>query len=92
VTYLHAGETWKDDIPWTRETSWMLSGHGYLLDLSDDGRFQWSVQVVQQTGTDADGKTTGIPRSPSSEVRTLIWMRPLSPGQRPGGTPPPPPP
>ena len=92
VAYAHNGEPWKDDVPWTKETSWMLSEHRYLLDqgLSDDGRFSWSVQLMQQTGSDANGKPTGTPRSPASKVRTLIWLLPLGPGSL--RTPPPPPP
>jgi hypothetical protein len=75
VTFVHLGETWYDEVPWTRDTSWTLSDHGYLLDLSDDGQFRWSVQVVRQTGMDANGNPTGIPLSPPSEVWTLIWRR-----------------
>ncbi|NIV29970.1 MAG: hypothetical protein GWN58_10845, partial [Anaerolineae bacterium] len=54
VTYSRFGETWKDETPWTRDLSWALSDHDYLVDLSDDGLFQWSVQVMRQTGSDAD--------------------------------------
>jgi hypothetical protein len=75
VAYMHLGETWYDEVPWIQDTSWTLSEHGYLLDLSDDGQFHWSVQVVRQTGVDANGNPTGIPLSPPSEVRTLIWRR-----------------
>jgi hypothetical protein len=75
VSYMHFGERWYDEVPWTKDTNWTLSGHGYLLDLSDDGRFRWSVQVVHQTGVDANGNPTGIPLSAPSEVRTLIWRR-----------------
>jgi hypothetical protein len=73
VGYSHLGETWYDDVPWLKDTSWTLSDRSYLLDLSDDGLFDWSVQVVQQTGTDADGKPTGIPLSLVSDVWTLRW-------------------
>ena len=87
VSFSHLGETWYDDVPWTQDTDWTLSEHDYLADLSDDGWFQWSVQVMQQTGSDADGKPTGITISPSSEIWSLTWQR-----QSAGGTPPPPPP
>ena len=87
VAYSHEGATWYDDVPWTRNTSWALSEHRYLLDLSDDGQFRWSVQVVRQTGVDAGGKPTGLPLSAPSTVRTLIWRR-----TSPVGTPLPPPP
>ena len=89
VAYTHNGGTWYDDKVWTQETNWILTEHDYLLELSDDGRFQWSVQVMQQTGTDETGRPIGIPRSPKSKVRTVIWTRPTAPGP---GTPTPPPP
>ena len=56
LAYSRLGETWHDDTPWTEDTSWALSEHDYLVGLSDDGQFQWSVQVVKQTGLDEDGK------------------------------------
>lgn len=90
VAYVHNGVEWYDEVPWTRGTSWTMSEHSYLLDLSDDGQFRWSVQVVRQTGVGADGKPTGLSLSAPSAVRTLIWRRPSGGGG--GGTPPPPPP
>ncbi|HSJ53963.1 MAG TPA: hypothetical protein VLC52_09475 [Anaerolineae bacterium] len=100
VSYSHLGATWYDEVPLTRATSWELSEHRYLLDLSDDGWFQWSVQVVRQTGVDADDKPVGLVLSPSSQVWTLRWTRtggggPITPPQRtpsPVPTPTPPPP
>jgi hypothetical protein len=73
VAYIHLGQTWHDDVPWTRDTSWTLSEHAYLKDLSDNDEFRWSVQVMRQTGTDAGGKPVGVPLSPQSEERLLIW-------------------
>lgn len=75
VSYLHEGSTWYDDIPWTRETSWRLSDHAYLPDLSDDGLLRWSVQVMRQTGQDPQGRPTGIPLSPGSFSSRLLWLR-----------------
>jgi hypothetical protein len=75
VAYLHQGKVWYDEVPWTQNTSWTLSQHRYLLDLSDNGEFQWSVQVMRQTGEDAAGNPTGLPLSPPSAVRTLLWRR-----------------
>lgn len=74
VAYVSRGRTWYDDVPWTRNTSWVLSDHEYLLDLSDDGWFSWSVQAVRQTGVDADGDPVGVALSPASEVWTLRWL------------------
>jgi hypothetical protein len=91
VAYSHLGDTWYDDVPWTDNTSWALSDHRYLLDLSDDGRFRWSVQVNRQTRVDAEGRPVGVPLSAPSEVRTLLW-RPVSPGGDGPSTPTPPPP
>jgi serine/threonine protein kinase len=74
VAYAHQGQTWYDEVPWTRDTNWLLSEHRYLLDLCDDGRYRWSVQIVRRTGVDADGKPVGTPLSPASEERTLTWQ------------------
>ncbi len=90
VAFSHLGETWYDDTPWTKDTEWTLSEHDYLVDLSDDGRFQWSVQVMWETGLDADGKPTGIAISPSSETWSLIWHSSGGPPSPPTPTPPPP--
>ncbi len=92
VAYTHLGATWYDDVPWTHGTTWTLSEHGYLLDLSDDGRFEWSVQVVRPKGLDANGRPMGEALSAPSEVRALTWSRPSSSGgQAPGGPTVPPP-
>ncbi len=90
VPYLHEGVTWYDQVPCTRNTSWALSEHRYLPELSDDGEFRWSVQVMRQTGESADCRSTGLPLSALSSVRTLIWMKTSGGGG--GGTPPVPPP
>jgi hypothetical protein len=90
LAYYRLGEVWYDDIPWTEDTNWALSEHDYLLDMSDDGQFQWSVQVMRQTGLDDDGKATGSAISPRSEVWSLTWQRSGSAPSAP--TPPPPPP
>jgi hypothetical protein len=92
VTYMHLGETWYDEVPWTRDTNWILTEHPYLLDLSDDGQFRWSVQVVRQTGVDANGNPTGIPLSAPSEEWTLIWRRASDGGAGTPAVPPPLPP
>jgi hypothetical protein len=89
VAYSHLGETWYDEVPWTQDTSWVLSEHQYLLELSDDGQFRWSVQVVRQTGVDDNGSPVGVPLSSPSEMRTLLWRRA---GGSPKGTPTAPPP
>lgn len=93
LAYPHEGATWYDETPWTQETSWRMSEHRYLLDLADGGHFTWSVQVRRRTGVGADGRPTGVPLGPESEVRTLTWRRPSGGGG--GGrpnTPEPPPP
>jgi LysM repeat protein len=93
VAYSHQGETWYDEVPWTRDTSWTLSDHGYLLSLSDDGQFTWGVQVMRQTGIGADGSPEGEALSDPSAWRRLIWNLPSSGGGGTRtGTPPVPPP
>jgi hypothetical protein len=73
VAYSHLGATWYDETPWTRNANWMLSEHRYLLDLADDGQFHWSVQVMRQTGIDANGRPTGVAVGPMSVVWMLYW-------------------
>jgi hypothetical protein len=73
VAFTHGGEDWFDDTPWRKDAYWYLSDHRYLLDLSDDGLFQWQVQVIQQTGVDEDGNPVIVARSPESEMRELTW-------------------
>jgi hypothetical protein len=73
VSYSHRGATWTDETPWTQNTWWTLSEHRYLLDLSDDGLFYWTVQVVRKTGEDANGRPVGRPVSPMSGERTFQW-------------------
>jgi hypothetical protein len=91
VAYLHQGATWYDKVPWTRDTSWTLNEHSYLLDLSDDGWFRWSVQAMRPTGVDADGRRVGVALGPSSAVWAVRWMRPESPPPTAPKTPVPPP-
>lgn len=76
-----------DETPWTKETQWRMSDHEYLLEYSDDGEFRWAVQVMRRTGTNEKGRPEGTPRSPMSEVRTLIWKKK---GESDGAGPPPP--
>jgi hypothetical protein len=91
LAYTHNGATWTDDTPWTKQTQWAVSAHTYLLDLSDDGRYRWSVRVMRRTGTDAQGRPTGVALSPASGERTFTWRRAGGgPGTQPTPTPAPP--
>jgi hypothetical protein len=85
------GKTWYDETPWTKGTSWNLSDHGYLINLSSDGVFRWAVHVMRRTGINDKGKPTGVARSPMSEVRPLTWKHGGG-GDGGGGTSEPPPP
>jgi hypothetical protein len=69
LAYTHLGATWYDEVPWTRETSWILSEHRYLLDLADHGLMTWSVQVTAKTGEDEEGNPLGTAISPASPQR-----------------------
>ena len=75
LAYRHGADTWYDDTPWIRDTSWAASEHRYLLDLSTDDLFHWSVRVMLRTGFDANGRPVGGPLSPASEVRTFSWVK-----------------
>jgi len=92
LAYPHGQETWYDETPWLKETSWLVNEHEYLLDLSNDGSFRWSVQVMRQTGEDDRGRPVGVPLGPLSEERSFNWMRSSGGGGEPEPTPPPPPP
>ena len=90
VAYIHLGDTWYDETPWTKDTSWRLSDHSYLLSLSDDGSFRWWIQVMRQSGIDEEERPTGIALSARSEIWNLIWKgEDAGPAE---GTPLPPPP
>jgi hypothetical protein len=93
LAYTHNGATWTDDTPWIKAIQWAVSEHDYLPNLSDDGRFRWSVRVMRQTGTDARDRPTGVALSPASAERTFIWQRAAGgePGPGPPPTPAPPP-
>jgi hypothetical protein len=93
VAYAHGAETWYDETPWTKDASWKLSDHRYLIEsgLADNGNFRWAVRVMHRTGINNQGKPTGTAVSPMSEVRTLTW-RVSSGGGGGGGTPEIPPP
>jgi serine/threonine-protein kinase len=78
-------QTWTDETPWVKEARWRLSEHDYLPGLSADEQFRWSVRVMRQTGTNAEGQPTGTALSPASATRTLIWRRPSEGGGGGGG-------
>ena len=89
LAYYHLGQTWYDEVPWTQSTEWVLSDHSYLVELSDNAEFWWSVQVVRQTGVDAEGRSVGEALSESSATWTVNWKRPFhGGGSTPQGTPP----
>jgi len=73
LTFFHYGEKWTDETPWLKDCTWRLSDHAYLLTLSDDGVYRWSVRVMRKTGVDAQGRPVGVPVSPASEVWTFHW-------------------
>lgn len=75
IIFQHQGETWTDEA-WTQETTWSFEKHYYLLDISSDGRFVWSVKLLRKTGEDEKGIPTGLDLSHSSEERVLFWRIP----------------
>ncbi len=75
ISFKHENEIWTD-YAWTQETNWSVAEHKYLPGLSHDGLFHWSVKLIHQTGTRADGVPEGIPLSQPSVERSFIWKFP----------------
>ena len=76
VLFTRQGETWIDDTPWLRDVTWTLSEHAYLPQVSDDGVFRWSVQLMRKTGVDpVTGRAEGVPLSAPSQEWTFRWTR-----------------
>ena len=79
IHFEHTDQIWTDKA-WTRNTSWHLNEHRYLLDVATGSRFEWSVQLIRQTGEDESGVPTGDALSPSSAARVFYWARTTSGG------------
>jgi LysM repeat protein/predicted nucleic acid-binding Zn ribbon protein len=60
-------------LVWTRATSWRVPAELHVAGLNPPQQFSWQVMVMQQTGTDDDGRWTGEAISPSSGTRTFSW-------------------
>lgn len=88
--YKHEGQIWTDYV-WTKETLWDARKHVYLLDLTSDGRFTWTVRLVRAASVPQDGKPTGaeIVLSETSQPRVFVWKREtaITPGITTGPTP-----
>lgn len=76
IDFRHKGQLWTD-VAYTKQTSWPLSEHKYLFDLSDNGEFDWSVQLIQEVERNEEGIPAGPALSFSSVQRKLYW-RPQS--------------
>lgn len=72
LQYQHKGQTWTD-LAESRTTSWLVNEHSYLRGMADDGLFYWSVTLVRQTGTDANGVAVETPLSASGPTRAFVW-------------------
>lgn len=73
MPYNHEGRVWID-YAWTKETSWLASQRQYLLDLSDDGRFAWSVALIRQPGAEINNLAEDdILLSQPSAERVFVW-------------------
>ena len=89
LAYPHGNQTWYDETPWLKETSWRVNEHLYLRDLSNDGNFAWSVRVMRLTGENDRGQPIGEPLGPASPQRAFYWARqPSSGGPPPTPLPP----
>ena len=84
ITYRNKGAVWTDTA-WTQETQWRLNEHGYLLGMSDDSVFNWSVRLLRQSGTDAKGVPQGDDLSLPSSLRSLVWRPPAAGADSGGG-------
>lgn len=72
IKFKHFGEIWTD-YAWSTSPHWHVGEHEYLLTLSDDGRFEWSVQLIRQTSTNNDGVPQGPALSQHSQTRVFYW-------------------
>ena len=88
LAYPHGNQTWYDETPWLKETSWQADEHAYLPELSNDGNFTWSVRVMLLTGEDERGRPSGVPLGVPSAQRAFYWAR--RPGSASEPTPQPP--
>ncbi|MCB0158474.1 MAG: hypothetical protein KDD83_10130, partial [Caldilineaceae bacterium] len=84
IHFEHTDQIWTDKA-WTRNTSWHLNEHKYLLDVATGTRFEWSVKLIRQTGEDGSGVPIGDALSPSSATRVFYWARTTSGGSSSGG-------
>jgi tetratricopeptide (TPR) repeat protein len=74
MPYNHEGQVWIDYV-WTKETNWLVSQRQYLLDLSDDGRFAWSVALIREprAGINNLAEDDILLSQPSAE-RVFVWQ------------------
>lgn len=73
LQYQHKGQTWTD-LAESRTTSWLVNEHSYLRGMADDGLFYWSVTLVKQTGTDANGVAIETPLSAAGPIQAFVWQ------------------
>jgi hypothetical protein len=70
--FSRADQVWRDEQQ-TRETELVLPA--YLFDLATGAReFTWRVVVWRNTQRTPDNRLTGVPVSPASAPRRLVWL------------------
>ena len=80
IDFHHQGHLWTDYV-WTKQTSWSMMEHDYLLSYSDDGEFRWSVQLVYDRNRNPRKLSELIAISSRSTARLMIWNESIEPGQ-----------
>jgi len=76
ITFKHEKDMWTD-YAWTKHNQWVAAEHKYLVDQASDGRFSWSVKLVEAAEVPKGGVPTGaeIALSHASQPRIFVWTR-----------------
>lgn len=73
IRFMAGGEPHYSET-WIKETSWQVWQELYYQAGQNERHFEWSVVVMRQTGTRANGGREGVSISPPSEIRSFYWQ------------------
>ena len=75
LTFTYRGKVFTDHA-YSTQAEWSLADHAYLIDLADNGRFVWSVYLLQAAGFRDDGVPVGTGLSAPSVEREFTVSLP----------------